>query len=68
MITTYRQRNGWDAWHKFVNCSLWPVKGGTFKQVHSVKKPAGRGEICNQCKSKERRGVGKRYPDPALTG
>ena len=63
MITTYRKGKRRDTWHWLINCRHWPKKNFdvTFGKPKS-------GELCNQCRSLERRGKGKRYPDTALTG
>jgi hypothetical protein len=47
----YRKSRGSDTWHFCRNCSLYPTSN--FDESHS--KPTS-GELCNQCKAKERDG------------
>jgi hypothetical protein len=48
---TYRKRKGHDTWHFCKNCSQWPTSNYD-EQYH---KPTT-GELCNECKSKEKSG------------
>jgi len=48
----YRKKNGSDTWHWCTNCSRWP----TSDYETSYSKPTS-GELCNECKSKERDGT-----------
>ncbi len=45
----YRKKRGSDTWHWCTNCSKWP----TSDHEEQRTKPTT-GELCNQCKSKER--------------
>ena len=47
---TYRRRRGHDTWHWCKNCSFWPASD------YEEKTKVGRGELCNQCQSKEAAG------------
>lgn len=53
MARKYRKRKGQhDEWHFCTNCSNWP----TSNYIERTTRPTT-GELCNQCRSKERRGV-----------
>ena len=47
----YRQKKGKDAWHFCTNCSNWP----TSDYQEQTTKPTT-GELCDECKGKERAG------------
>lgn len=47
----YRRVKGRDAWHWCNNCSKWPTKDYEERNT----KPTS-GELCNECKSKEKMG------------
>ena len=49
MAKEYRKKNGSDTWHWCRNCSNWPTSN---YQTSSAKPTTG--ELCNQCKSKEK--------------
>jgi hypothetical protein len=47
----YRRRSNRVTWHWCQNCSKWP----TTDYEERDRKP-GRGELCNQCRAKDREG------------
>lgn len=47
----YRKVKGSDTWHYCTNCSKWP----TSNYDQSAGKPTT-GELCNECKGKEKNG------------
>lgn len=51
-MAEYRKVKGSDTWHWCKNCSKWPTSG----YESSLTKPAS-GELCNECKAKEREGT-----------
>ena len=51
MANEYRKKGESDTWHFCRNCSRWPTSGYTTRQT----KPTS-GELCNECKAKERDG------------
>jgi hypothetical protein len=51
---SYRRRNDKDTWHFCTNCNLWP----TSDYKEQASKPTT-GELCNQCRSKDREGTCK---------
>jgi len=52
MAATYRRRGDSKVWHFCTNCSQWPKT----KYIESATKPTY-GEQCNQCRSKQTRGI-----------
>ena len=50
-MTEYRKKKGveYDTWHFCTNCDNWPTKDYDTKTT----RPSD-GELCNQCKSKEK--------------
>ena len=54
-MTEYRKRKGSDTWHWCRNCSKWPTSNYESK----YKKPTS-GELCNECKSKDKKGECKK--------
>lgn len=49
----YRKKKGGDTWHWCGNCSrlpTWPYEDET----HTKRPPSG--ELCNECRSKEKNG------------
>lgn len=48
-MTTYRRKNDSDTWHWCSNCTNWPTSN--YKEVYA--KPTS-GELCNQCRAKEK--------------
>ena len=52
MASTYRKKKGSDTWHFCSNCLNWP----TSDYSTSTTKPTS-GELCNQCRSKEKAGT-----------
>ena len=55
MMTTYRRRRGKDAWHWCKNCSNYPTEDYEEETVSSGR--PSRGELCNECRGKERQGT-----------
>jgi len=53
-MTTYRKRKGSDTWHWCRNCTAWPTYD--YEEITVNGRP-NTGELCNQCKSKEREGT-----------
>lgn len=51
MASQYRKARGSDTWHWCSNCTLYP--GSNYDT--SPSKPTS-GELCNQCRGKERDG------------
>jgi len=47
----YRKRNNSDTWHWCRNCSNWPTKDFSER----AEKPKS-GELCDQCKAKDKAG------------
>ena len=45
----YRKRKGNDTWHFCINCTQWPNAN-----LISRKTNPNDGELCNQCKAKEK--------------
>ena len=45
----YRKRKGNDTWHFCINCTQWPNAN-----FISRKTNPNDGELCNQCKAKEK--------------
>ena len=52
MAAQYRKKKGSDTWHFCSNCSNWP----TSNYDSSSTKPTN-GELCDQCKAKEKAGT-----------
>lgn len=50
-VMAYRKREGSDTWHWCRNCNNWPTSGYTER----TSRPSG--DLCNECKSKEREGT-----------
>ena len=53
-MTTYVKASASDTWHWCRNCSKYPTGPGTVKES-TTKRPA-EGELCNECKAKEKAG------------
>ncbi len=53
-MTVYRRRKHRDAWHWCRNCTYWP-KSNYVAQGKPGKTRPTTGELCNQCRSKERK-------------
>lgn len=51
MANVYRKQKGSDTWHFCRNCSNWPTSNYDERYI----KPNS-GELCNQCKDKEKLG------------
>ena len=51
LAVAYRKAKGSDTWHYCTNCSKWP----TSNYDQSAGKPTT-GELCNECKGKEKNG------------
>ena len=51
-MAVYKKKKGHDTWHWCTNCSKFPT--GSDVDV-SYTKPTS-GELCNECKSKEKEG------------
>ena len=51
-MAVYKKKKGHDTWHWCTNCSKFPI--GSDVDV-SYSKPTS-GELCNECKSKEKEG------------
>lgn len=45
----YRREQGSDTWHLCKNCSNWPTSG-----YDSASSRPTTGELCNECKGKEK--------------
>jgi len=54
MIKEYRKRKGSDTWHWCTNCSKWPKWPDIYETWCGGRRPKN-GELCNECKSKEKR-------------
>jgi hypothetical protein len=54
-MTKYVKAKGSDTWHWCRNCSNYPTNIGDTKSI----KPTS-GELCNQCKTKDRAGTCKK--------
>ncbi len=48
----FRRKNGSDTWHFCTNCQHWPTSD---YQSHTGGTPST-GELCDECKGKERNG------------
>jgi len=48
----YRKKRGSDTWHWCRNCSRWPTSDYDVRYTEPTS-----GELCNECKAKEREGV-----------
>jgi len=54
-MTTYRRRKGYDTWHWCTNCTNWPTSDYD-EETHPGTEGPKTGELCNQCRSKEKDG------------
>ncbi len=54
-MPTYRKRKGHDAWHWCTNCTNWPTSDYD-EETHPGTERPNTGELCNQCRSKEKDG------------
>jgi hypothetical protein len=50
----YVQKQGSDTWHWAANCSVMPHR---IARRVVVERGRPRGDLCNQCRAKERRGT-----------
>jgi len=50
-MAEYRKKKGSDTWHYCKNCSKWP----TVDYDSQYSKPSS-GELCDECKSKDKNG------------
>jgi hypothetical protein len=49
----YRKKRSTDTWHWCKNCPGWPISSYEEEWHSDTERPAV-GELCNQCKSKEK--------------
>jgi len=54
-MTIYRRRKSYDAWHWCTNCTNWPTSDYDEETHPGIEGPKT-GELCNQCRSKEKAG------------
>jgi len=56
MARQYRKREGnrYDTWHFCTNCNNWPKRPTRY--ISRGTRPSS-GELCDECKAKENRGV-----------
>ena len=50
----YRKKRGSDTWHWCKNCSKWPIVD------YEESKDPKSGELCNECRSKDKEGECKK--------
>ena len=54
-MPTYRRKKSKDAWHWCKNCSNWPTSDYD-EEYHSGTERPSTGELCNECRAKEKTG------------